>query len=276
MKKWIVFSFHTLGTILAVVLIVGNLFFREHTDYLRIITSAIFIVTYFISLKYYFPKQKLSDAVFEEKYKGEINGAFSNDQKKYKKLIKAARFYGLGEYQKALKILPKLERVCDIKDDFFAVYFFMGVCYHEIDLKLALDAYIKALKYNDKNAKIWINIGVAYAKLNYLDLAYEAFLKAISLGDVPPAVYTNMACILTDMQEPEEAIKYAEKGLSLNSKISDGYYAMAISYKMLGNEEEAERYCKLLAVNGGNADYVRSVVSDTPVLYYEEEEDEKF
>lgn len=57
MKKWIVFSFHTLGTILAVVLIVGNLFFREHTDYLRIITSAIFIVTYFISLKYYFPKQ---------------------------------------------------------------------------------------------------------------------------------------------------------------------------------------------------------------------------
>lgn len=152
----------------------------------------------------------------------------------------------------------------------------MGVCYHEIDLKLALDAYIKALKYNDKNAKIWINIGVAYAKLNYLDLAYEAFLKAISLGDVPPAVYTNMACILTDMQEPEEAIRYAEKGLSLNSKISDGYYAMAISYKMLGNEEEAERYCKLLAVNGENADYVRSVVADTPVLYYEEDEDEKF
>ncbi len=274
MKKWIIFSVHTLGTILAVVLIVGNLFFRDHTDYVRIITSGIFIVAYFGSLQYYFPKQKLPDAVFEEKFKNEINGAFSNDRRNYKKLIKAIRFYGFEQYHKALKILPKLEKVCDIKQDFFAVYFLMGVCYHEIDLKLAIDAYLKALKYNDKNAKIWINVGVAYYKMDCYEFAYEAFLKAISLGDVPPVVYTNMACLLADMQEPEEAIEYARKGLSLNSKISDGYYAMAISYKMLGNEEEAERYCKLLALNGGNADYVRRIVANTPMLEFEGEEDE--
>ena len=121
MKKWIFFLIHTLGAILAVVLIVGNLFFRDHTDYLRIITSGIFIVVYFGSLKYYFPKKKLSDAFFEEIFKNEINGTFLDDKKTYKKLVKATRLYSLGDSQKSLELLKELENKCDTAKDFFAV-----------------------------------------------------------------------------------------------------------------------------------------------------------
>jgi tetratricopeptide (TPR) repeat protein len=58
----------------------------------------------------------------------------------------------------------------------------MGLIYYEKNgLELAEDCYHTALEHDDKNPKVWNNLGVVYFSTNKYEKARECFEEAVSL-----------------------------------------------------------------------------------------------
>lgn len=60
--------------------------------------------------------------------------------------------------------------------------------------------------------------------------------------------------------EPENALKNAQKAIGLNSRLYQAMSAAAVACKQLGDDENAEKYCRMYGVNGGDAAQLRKTL----------------
>jgi Tfp pilus assembly protein PilF len=87
------------------------------------------------------------------------------------------------------------------------------------EYKGSAEAFLKALKIEPENTKIYNNLGIALCRLGKYDTALEAFTKA---GDKASA-YNNLGCFYLKEKKYEEAIAAFENAI----EAKPSYYVKA-------------------------------------------------
>ena len=242
-------------------LLVYNLFFAEVPDYSRILKCVVVLAGYLYGTRNVRRPLKVNYKKYEEAYKDALEGAFAEDRKSYKKLLKVAVCHTRDQYSKAYRLLNALEKKCTCSRDYAAVNMFRGLCYAEEGIHTAaVDAYNKVLQYNMAHAVAWSNLGLSYMKLGKMEEAYKAFVNAINYDPQEACAYHNMADLLVRVEEPEASLAYSMKALELDSRMVEPLGMLAYAYKKLGDEENFEKYCKLYGNRGGNAQGLREAL----------------
>ena len=197
-------------------------------------------------------------AKYEEAYKDILQGAFAEDKKSYKQLMKAIYYFNQDKPAKMHKILDSLESKCMRTRDHAAVYTFRALAYEDEKLyEKAISAYEKVLQYDMSNSTVWSNLGLRYKEMGKMNEAYDAYSNAILYNPEDAYAYNNMANFFIDVVEPQAALAYALKSIELNANVYQAMGAASIAFKMLGDEENAEKYCKMYGMNGGNMGALR-------------------
>ena len=190
-----------------------------------------------------------------------VSGAFADDKKSYRQLLQVAVYYNQNQYKKAYKLIDKLLKQCKCTKDYSAVYMFRALCLadenkHEETIK----TYEKLLQYDMANSRAWSNLGLRYMYLGKNREAHDAYANAILYDSQNAYAYNNMATFYVRTGEPQQALDYALKALELNATVYQAMSAAAMAYKMLGDEENAEKYCRMYGTNGGNAKELRATM----------------
>lgn len=188
----------------------------------------------------------------EEPHTDILNGVFGEDAKNYKKLSRAVILIKHRRYRKALRLLKGLEKACVLARDYAAVYTFEAICYtKEKNDKQAMECYKEVLKYDMSNVNALLYLGLYYKQMGRMDEAYEAYSNALRYNSHNAYVHHSMACYFIDVNKPEEALRYALRALELSEKMHHAMGAAAVAYKMLGDEENANKYFEMYGANGG-------------------------
>lgn len=119
------------------------------------------------------------------------------DQKMYGEALKC--------FQEALKYYPDNQNL----------YYYVGVC----------------AGYMSHSALDYGGIGNTQVKYNYLKLAEEAYLRAISIDDrYVRALYGLGVLYVFELDESEKAIPYLEKALEIDTRNIDAMFVLARAY----------------------------------------------
>lgn len=241
-----------------------SLFFTEEKDIKLISKLAGLFVTYMV---YLLRSRKQDNAnikvvrAYEEQYKDIIGETFPKDKRSYKNLLQAIVYYNTDEFEKAHKVLAKLLKKCKSKQDYSAVYMFQALCFedgHKMDD--AILTYEKLLQHDYSDSRAWSNLGLRYMEKGRMAEAKNAYSNAIMYNPENPYAYNNMSSCYVRSGEPEQALEYALKALHLDATMYQAMSAASMAYKMLGDEENAEKYCKMYGANGGDAKELRELL----------------
>ncbi len=195
---------------------------------------------------------------YEKAYQYFINGAFADDKQSYRKLLEVAACYNFDDHAKAHRLLNQLEKACKNSKDYLAVYVFRAWVYQEQGkLNEAIATYEKFLQYDMTNSLVWSNLGLLYEQAQLSQPAYEAFANAIRFDPQNAKAHNNLANWYIHTGDMEQALRYALKALELNETLYQAMGAASIAYKALGDEEAAEKYCRLYGTYGGNEQNLR-------------------
>jgi len=215
-------------------------------------------------------------AAYEDAYRDMIAGAFAEDKKSYKKLLKAIVCFDQDKYKKAHRILNKLSKKCTRAKDYDAIYMFHALCYNgECKLTETIEAYQKVLQYNATNSRAWSNLGKCYITLGDEKAAFNAYSNAILYDSANPYAHVNMAVYYIDTKQPQSALEHALKAFELNANLPQAMSAAAVAYKMLDDDKNTEKFCQLYQMNGGNLEgllYRLNMIEDEKQDLQEEEE----
>lgn len=148
-----------------------------------------------------------------------------------------------------------------------------SIYYDEGKLDLALQSYQKALQISPNNTEVIYNEGLIYKTKKDLVMAMQCFNKALELDpylgpayNVRASIYSlynqprkaiidyqtalkinyldydalvGMSMSLRELQQYSSAINYADKAITVNPKIADGYMAKAMSLALIGKLTES-------------------------------------
>lgn len=240
-----------------VIFLCYSLFFTKEKD-IKLISK---LVGLFITYVIYLLRNRKYDKVYkqivsicEEKYKDIISGTFPKDKRSYKKLCQAIVHYNTDEFEKAHKLLDKLLKKCKSKQDYSAVYMFHALSFvDERKMDDAIGAYEKLLQYDATNSRAWSNLGLRYMEKGKMAEARVAYGNALMYNPDNPYAYNNLGNCYLRMGEPQSALDYALKALQINGTLYQPMGLAAMAYKSMGDMENAEKYCKMYAANGGDA-----------------------
>lgn len=154
------------------------------------------------------------------------------------------------EFEEAIKKYQN--RVADIESANAQIgiwYKLLGTRYLDKKMyKLALEAFQSATEYYPANQNLYYYIGACAGymaaesldykatgsytqRINYLKLAESAYLQAIKLDNrYTKALYGLGVLYIWELDKSEEAIPYLEKLLTIDTKHTDGMFALARAY----------------------------------------------
>ena len=262
MKKILITLLNIIVIGVSAFIVVYSLFFEEIPDYRRLIKSVVILVGYLYGIARVTGNPFGQNyRMYEEQYKDIVEGAFEEDKKSYRKLLEATVYYNRDQFKKAHNVLDGLINKCMRAKDYTAVYTFKALCYGEENKnEQSIAAYEKVLQYDMANSRAWSNMGLRYMAIGKMQEAFDAYSNAIKYEPTNAMAYTNMASFLVKAGEPKAGLGYALKALELNSSVYQAMSWAATAYKMLGDDANAEKYCKMYGVNGGNAKDLRRLL----------------
>ncbi len=86
----------------------------------------------------------------------------------------------------------------------------------------AIDEFKEAIKVNPKHPNAYLGLGIAYLKLNKLDMALKNIDKAIDIDSEFAGAYANRGIVNDYMGEYKLAVADYKKAIKLNPEISEG------------------------------------------------------
>ena len=92
-----------------------------------------------------------------------------------------------------------------------------------------------ALKANSRNPHFLNNIGLSHFKLDNFKKAEEYFKRGLDEAPKYIAILNNLGNLKGFLNQNKEAILYFEKILTINNKLIEPYYNLAINYESLGD-----------------------------------------
>ncbi len=250
-----------------VIFLCYSLFFVKEKDAKLISRLVGLFITYVI---YLLRSRKQDNAykkavrAYEEQYKDIIGETFPKDKNSYKKLLKAIVFFNTDEFEKAHKLLDKLLKKCKSKQDYSAVYMFHALSFgYESKTDAGIGAYEKLLQYDATNSTAWSNLGLCYMKKGRMEEARNAYRNALMYNPDNAYAYTNLCGCCLKLGDPQQAVDYGLRALALDGTIRSAMSWVAMAYQMLGDEENAEKYCRMYGANGGDARELRRVLKNS-------------
>ncbi len=107
-----------------------------------------------------------------------------------------------------------------------------------------------ALKANSRNPHFLNNIGLSYFNLDDFKKAEEYFKRGLDEAPKYIAILNNLGNLKGFLNQNKDAILYFEKILTINNKLIEPYYNLAINYEALGDfNKSIECLKKILELN---------------------------
>lgn len=245
-------------------LIIWQLFFAEERDIKLISKAAGIFIVYILAFTGVIKKRSPLDYIlYEEQFRYVIGDAFKQDKASYRKLMKAVTYFKREKPDKALKLLDELKRNCLSADDFTAVLFFKGACFSQKkQYSEAIVCCEEILEREGGNAAVWTALGVAYFEEVRLSEAIAAFKKALELEPENALLYGELSGCYIKSGETEKGLECALKSIELDSSHLKSISLAAVAYKLLGDSENAVKYCEMFGKNGGDKKSLRLIIDN--------------
>lgn len=172
-----------------------------------------------------------------------------------------------GNWSEAIDGLSKLKQLRPSSSE---LYFLLGIAYlsrneldvealNQDDLKRAANALEKAVKLNPNNAKAQFHLGTAYIAPflafgddSKLKKAIKPVKKAIQLGHHVPQALLYLGTAYSGLNNWQAAEENYLKAIKLEPTMDAAYLKLADLYKLLGDQNEAERedyYLRAIAIH---------------------------
>lgn len=168
--------------------------------------------------------------------------AIDINKKDYDSYYKIAELLvNLEQKEEAIEMLNNL---IHIKPDYYNASKLLGglLCEQE-NFKEAINVYMTALKYNDKDSfEIYYNLGIAYTRLNDFQSAKNSYEKAASINALNYKGYYNLGLISMLYDDLDEAEKYFIEGIKVEDTEPESCYQLARIYIIKGERERAINY----------------------------------
>ena len=209
--------------------------------------------------------------VYESSYKNEIRTAFSRpDKKKYKKtLLKAMALYNEQKYTASLKLLGTLSSVASTTDERCVILLFEALnCSDAGMTDDAIKKYETLLKYDEKRATAWSNLGILYKDKGKKEEAFECYGKAVEHDSENAYAWNNLAQAYLSSGEWKKVIEPAEKSLALKSNMYQAESALCVAYFALGEREKSKKYFDLAVLHGTKAENLSAALSNLAQGYF--------
>ncbi len=119
----------------------------------------------------------------------------------------------------------------------------LGMAYaDEGQPKKALENYQKAIELNEKLFPPWFNMGNAYKELNQTKKSIASYEKAMELSPKYVPIYNNLATVYLENKDYKEAPEILEEGIEKNPKNMQLYYNAAVISLEKGDKKNAKDY----------------------------------
>lgn len=262
MKRKFLFALNILIIVGMAAIIVYQLFIAEETDYKMLAKAATLFAVFLLSVLGVKRKRSPFDyKVFEDTYGYIIKTAFSHDRVSYMKLMSVITLYNENKFDKAIKVLDKLEEKCAESDDYSAVLYFRALCKDESGNKAgAISDYEELLTRDYTNSHAWSNLGLIYTHIGKTDEALRCYCEAVRHDPSNPYAHCNLGNLYLQKADYELALEHALKSFETEPKIKQSMSLAALCYSRLGDSENAEKYCELYGKYGGNVKELKSVL----------------
>ncbi|MBQ8827170.1 MAG: tetratricopeptide repeat protein [Oscillospiraceae bacterium] len=260
-KFWTVLSIIVIA--LSTLFLIYELFVAETRD-MKVVRRAVTLLIIYLGSLYRISRRpsRFNRRLYEKNYAPYLGQAFRDDKKSYRTLMKAIGYFNADGSQKAIGYLYQLEEKCVSADDFGAVYFFMALCFDELDMEInTVECYEKLLMHKPSHSMALSNLGLIYQNKGQPEKAEELYRKAIEADPYNPYGYSNLANHYLRMGEPELALEQARKSMQLDLNVHPAISAAALACALLGMDEDAEEYCRLYGTHGGNSSELRKIIA---------------
>lgn len=150
----------------------------------------------------------------------------------------------IAKYEAALQVNPAL----------FAVYGDIARIYNETgDTDKAIDAFNKFIEKDPTNAEAKIELATLLISKNKVEEANKVLAETDLSGITNPYTIYNVGVGLYNAKQSEEAIKYWEKAVTLDPKMTDAYLQIGFAYFSLKNMDKAkEAFHKVIEIEPGS------------------------
>ena len=125
-------------------------------------------------------------------------------------------------------------KTSDISLQWRATYEKGRAAYKRGELRLAVQAFVRAIELNPHNAQVYHDLAVALFQQQRHSDALEAFQKAVALDNNMVQGWLNGANTLCALQRPSEAVAWYCRAIVLQPDLIDAHYNLANTYKTLG------------------------------------------
>ena len=260
-KFWTVLSIIIVA--LSTVFLIYELFIAETRD-MKIVKRAVTLLIIYMVCLYRVNRRpsRFNRRLYEKTYAPYLGQAFRTDKKSYRTLMKAIGYYNADKCQKAIGYLYQLEGICASQDDFGAVYFFMALCFEELEMEInAIESYEKLLVHKPSHSMGLSNLGLIYQNMGQGEKAEALYKRSIEADPYNPYGYSNLANHYLRVGEPELALEQARKSMQIDLNVHPAISAAALASALLGMNGEAEEYCRLYGTHGGNSAELRKAIA---------------
>lgn len=150
----------------------------------------------------------------------------------------------IAKYEAALQVNPAL----------FAVYGDIARIYSETgDTDKAIDAFNKFIEKDPTNAEAKIEMAALLISKNKVEEAKKVLAETDLSSITNPYTIYNIGVGMYNAKQSEEAIKYWEKAVSLDPKMTDAYLQMGFAYFSMQNMDKAkEAFHKVIEIEPGS------------------------
>lgn len=213
---------------------------------------------------------------YAKAYDEEIRYAFKDNLFARKKLLCALRLYNEQNYRKTLKYLMDLTKEIKNEHDAFPVYVFAAKCYSNLGIhNEAIKIYYQLLKYVPSNPTVHSNLGYEYMEDGDYELAMQHIDEAIRLDPYYHSAYLNKANCYFFQHDFDNTIEFAKKALELKNNDDNSSGLLAITYAILGDKENKEKYFHLAIANGKPAEDLNRAIEHYMTQKAESQENEQ-
>ena len=196
-------------------------------------------------------KYRKSLNFYELQYSEILKNAFQTQPFWKKKLLCAVRLYNESKYDKALDYLMDLKQRSETREDHYATNLFAGLCFTDMGLyEHAAKIYEQSIDMDIADSRIFSNLGHVEMKLGEYKKALQHYEIALEYNRRNEFALNNIAQAHFQMHEFDEAIEFALKALDINPKLGQASTLLAITYALLGDKDNSEKYFHI-AINSG-------------------------
>lgn len=222
--------------------------------------TLVFAVRYFGTKT---PRDLSSLVRYPESYRKLVEHVFiAPDQKKERKqFFKAIELFNQEKYEVAAEQFRLLHEKSVTADDEIGTLFFGALCYTELrEHETAAYLYSMITKLDDRNSRVWSNMGYQYAELGEHQNAIQCYEKSIACDPNNPYPYVNIAGEYIHLADFEAALPYAQKAFELNTRLAAASNNLTVCLFALGRTEEANKYFRISLANGADEEALREAI----------------